>query len=247
MATTSRLREAGLAWIRGLIRREGLLRGSASAIRSAWELALDYLPSRQRLRYGDIDFDFDHGVNTTWARPSFSVRLREVFTRGKYQPSEPELFHKILDAAQVRYEDFVFVDLGSGKGRTLLMASDYPFRRIIGAEIIPELHEVAQQNIRRYHSDNQKCFRLEAWLGDAREFPFPPEPIMVYLFNPFPEDVLRTVLHRLRESLTAHPRETYVIYHNLVHEDVFRSRSYLQLLHNTDQFALYRAAIEEDV
>lgn len=217
------------------------MRGSASAVRSLWELALDYLPSRQRLRYGDIDYDFDNGVNTTWARPSLPVRLREVFTRGKYQPSEPKLFHQILDAAQVRHEDFVFLDLGSGKGRTLLMASDYAFRRIIGVEVIPELHEIAKQNIQRYRSENQKCLALEAWLGDAREFPFPPVPMLVYLFNPFPEDILRTVLERMRDSLREHPREARLIHHNLVHEDVFRSMPFLQLLHRTHQFAIYRA------
>lgn len=202
---------------------------------------MDYLPSRQRLRYGDIDYDFDHGVNTTWARPSLSLRLREVFTRGKYQPSEPELFHQILEAAQVRYEDFVFIDLGSGKGRTLLMASDYPFRRIIGAEIIPELHEIARRNVQQYHSEEQKCFATEAWLGDAREFPFPLEPLLIYLFNPFPEDILRTVLDRLFRSLQDSPREAYVIYHNLVHENVFQAMRFLELEHKTHQFAIYRA------
>jgi hypothetical protein len=122
------------------------------------------------------------------------------------------------------------------------MASDYPFRRIIGAEIIPELHEIAQRNIERYRNENQKCFALEAWLGDAREFPFPAMPMLVYLFNPFPEDILRTVLERLRDSLAQHPREAYVIYHNLVHESVFQSMSYLHLMQRTHQYAIYRAS-----
>lgn len=246
MTKTPPLGKAGLAWLRDLIEQKGLVRGSASAIGSIWELGKDYLPARQRLRYGDIDYDFDHGVNTTWARPSLSVRLREVFTRGKYQPSEPELFHQILDAAPVRYEDFVFIDLGSGKGRTLLMASDYPFRRIIGAEIIPELDEIARENMQRYHGENQKCFALETWLGDAREFPFPLEPMLIYLFNPFPEDVLRTVLDRMSESLRDHPREACVIYHNLVHEQVLRAVPFLRLIHKTHQFAIYRAVTSVD-
>jgi hypothetical protein len=243
---TPPLGATGLAWLRGLIQREGVIRGGTSALRSLCELATDYLPARQRLRYGDIDYDFDHGVNTTWARPSLAVRLREVFTRGKYQPSEPELFHHILGAARIPYEEFIFIDLGSGKGRTLLMASDYPFRLIIGAEIIPELHETAQQNIQRYRSENQKCFALEAWLGDARQFPFPPEPMLVYLFNPFPEDILRTVLERIRESVEQQPREVCVIYHNLVHEGVFRSMHYLHPVHRTHQYAIYRTGTSVD-
>ena len=232
--------EAGLSWFSELVKREGLLRGTATAIRAFGGLALDYLPSRKRLRYGDIDYDFEHHVNTTWAAPSLSVRLREVFTRGKYQPSEPSLFHEILSQMEIDHSQFVFIDLGSGKGRTLLMASDYPFRRIIGGEIIPELHLIASTNIERYRSEQQKCFSLEAWLGDALEFKFPIEPLVVYLFNPFPADILDRVLERVHESAAGKPREVYVIYHNLVHEEVFRGKSYLEQLQRTEQYAIYR-------
>jgi len=140
----------------------------------------------------------------------------------------------------ITYERFAFIDLGSGKGRTLLMASDYPFLRIMGGEIIPELHAVALENIARYRSDSQKCFVLEAWLGDARKFPFPAESMVVYLFNPFPADVLREVLEQLRASLEEYPRECYVIYHNLVHEDVFRTTVWLRQGRRTEQYAIYR-------
>ncbi|WP_187148840.1 class I SAM-dependent methyltransferase [Candidatus Korobacter versatilis] len=240
MTKTPSLGRAGLAWYRGLLQRDGVLRGTAHALGSGWELALDYLPSRKRLRYGDIDYDFDHGVNTTWAAPTLSVRLREIFTRGQYQPSEPELFRRILDELKVNHSEFVFIDLGSGKGRTLLMAADYPFRKIIGAEIIPELHATAEQNITRYHSDSQKCFELEAWLGDAREFPYPPAPLVLYLFNPFPADILRDVLQQIHATFTQSPREIFVIYHNLVHEDVFRSMEFMRTILHTPQYAIYR-------
>jgi hypothetical protein len=239
---TPRLGEAALTWWRELVRREGVTRGCRIALLNGWELAIDYLPSRKRLRYGDIDFDFEHGVNTTRARPSLALRLREVFTRGKYQPSEPGLFHRILDELQTSFERFTFIDLGSGKGRTLLMASNYPFHRIIGAEIIPELHAIVQENLHRYHSDRQRCISLEAWMGDAREFPFPSEPTVIYLFNPFPADVLGEILERLRFSLREAPREMYVIYHNLVYEEIFRQATWLQPMHRTAQYAIYRSS-----
>ena len=240
MNKTPTLGEAGRAWIRGLVGREGLPKGFASAVTSFYELALDYLPSRRRLRYGDIDYDFEYRVNTTWARPSLSVRLREIFTRGKYQPSEPQLFHAILRRLAIDYEGFTFIDLGSGKGRTLLMASDYPFRRIIGAEIVPELHAIAEANVAAYRSERQKCFQLETWLGDAREFPIPAEPLVVYLFNPFPEDILKEVLERLHASFVSQPREIRIAYHNLVHDEVMRTMAFLEELYRTEQFAIYR-------
>ncbi len=235
------INEEALVWLRGLILRDGLMRGLWSAGRSLVEVMLDYLPSRRRLRYGDIDFDWDHDVDTTWANPSLAVRLREVFTSGKYQPSDPSLFHEILQQLPIRYEDFTFVDLGSGKGRTLLMASDYPFRAIIGVEIIPDLHSVAQRNLQHYRNDRQRCSRLLALSGDARDFAFPVEPVVLYLFNPFPPAILREVLRNLEHSFREHPRPICVAYHNLVHEDVFLEMSFLRKVAATHQFAIFIA------
>ncbi len=55
--------------------------------------------------------------------------------------------------------------------------------------------------LRAIAAKNQKCFAIESHCGDAREFQFPAEPTVLYLFNPFPEHVLRTVLANLRESM----------------------------------------------
>ena len=78
--------------------------------------------------------------STAWTRrgPTVSLRtrVRELLSGGQYQPSEPALFHEILDSLPVAVDGFTFIDLGSGKGRTLLMASEYPFRRIIGVEFL---------------------------------------------------------------------------------------------------------------
>ena len=116
--------------------------------------------------------------------------------------------------ANVYFEDFTFIDLGSGKGRTLLMAADYPFRHIIGIELLPSLNEIAQQNLRQYSSESQKCFGLESVCADATIYSFPAGPLLVYLFNPFPEAGLRRTLAKLRQSLHNNPRPAYLLYHN---------------------------------
>ena len=108
------------------------------------------------------------------------------------------------------------------------MASEYSFRRIIGVELLAELDQVAQQNIARYRSERQKCFAIESHTGDARLFEFPREALVLYLFNPFPDYVLRDVLANLHRSVMAFPREVYVIYHNLVHENVFAEQEWLR-------------------
>ena len=232
------------AWIRETFRTRGLLGGLTFYFGGLVEMLRDLRPGRRRSRYGDIDYDFDHGVDTTWATISLRTRFRELQSGGQYQPSEPKLFHQILRALPLAPEGFTFIDLGSGKGRTLLMASDYPFRRIVGVELLAEFEAIARRNIACYRGEQQKCFALESQQGDAREYIFPEEPIVLYLFNPFPEPVLRDVLGNLRRSLSTSPRPFFVIYHNLVYEQVFGESEWLEAKYRTPQFAIYRAVAE---
>ena len=203
------------------------------------DMVRDLTPERRRSRYGDIDYDFEHGVDTTWATVSLGTRIREWLSGGQYQPSEPELFREIINALPVSPGGFTFIDLGSGKGRTLLMASSYRFERVIGMELLEELNAVALQNIARYHSKEQKCFAIESHVGDARYFEFPAEPTVLYLFNPFPRHIWREVLENLRESLQASPRAMYVIYHNPVHDDIPNAEPWLREVKRTHQFVIY--------
>ena len=230
-----------LGWVREAVRVRGFLGALQYYCAGLLEVLRDLTPERRRSRYGDIEYDFDHGVDTTWATVSLRTRLRELLSGGQYQPTEPELFDRILQNVPVDADGYTFIDLGSGKGRTLLMASDYPFRRIIGIELLAELDAIARENIARYQSENQMCFAVEAHVGDAREFRFPADPTVLYLFNPFPEHVLRTVLDNLRESLRASPRPVFVVYHNPLHERVFAGCDWLHPVVRTSQFAIYRA------
>ncbi len=237
----SQPRNKSLGWVADVIRHRGILGAVGYYGGAALEFLRDLTPQRRRSRYGDTDYDFDHNVDTTWATVSLRTRLRELISGAQYQASEPGLFHEILRALPVSPEGFTFIDLGSGKGRPLLLASDYAFQRIIGVELLDELHQIAKQNIAGYHSEQQKCFNVEAYCGDARVFQFPLEPSVLYLFNPFPDYVLQIVLENLRASVASHPREIYVVYHNLVHEDLFKSRPWFKEMHRTHQFAIYRA------
>ncbi len=106
----------------------------------------------------------------------------------------------------IRYEDFTFIDLGAGKGRVLLVASRFPFKRLIGVEFARELVETARRNIERFG-----C-RAEVVHADAADYRFPSENLVVYLYNPFGPEVLRPVLSYLREISTG--REVYLVYLN---------------------------------
>jgi hypothetical protein len=229
-------------WWNDIAAREGRLAATRQLLIALREFARDSTPERRRQRYGDVEYDWDHRVNTTSAAVSWRDRLLGVF-HSPYQPTESALFHEMLDAllqqTQSDFHDFVFIDLGSGKGRTLLMASDYPFRRIVGVELLPALHRAAQDNLHKYRSESQKCFALESICGDATDFFFPDEPTVLYLFNPFPESGLRRLIANLEESLKAHSRTMHVLYHNACFAHVLGESAVFSKIGGTHQYSIY--------
>jgi hypothetical protein len=231
-------------WLTAISEREGHLAASRQLFSALWEFARDSTPERRRQRYGDTEFDWEHRVNTTSAGLDWRNRLLGVF-HSPYQPTETTLFHEMIEGlrehTQVDFHDFIFIDLGSGKGRTLLIASDYPFRRILGVELLPALYQTAQENLDNYKNESQKCSTLESINADATEFDFPAEPTVLYLFNPFPERGLRRVIANLEQSLREHPRAAYVLYHNPLLESVLSQSHMLCKIGGTHQYSIYKS------
>ena len=196
-------------------------------------------PERRWARFGDMDFDWDHRVDTTTANVGLVTRLRGVLAGSQYQAADPALFAESMAALPIEFPSYIFIDAGSGKGRALLMACQYPFRRVLGIEVVPELHAIAQRNLRERSGELRRCENAESRLGDALEFPWPPDPTVLFLFNPFPEWVLGGLATRLGESLREHPRKIWVIYHNPVLERVLAESGFLRRVSGSPHAAVY--------
>jgi predicted RNA methylase len=136
----------------------------------------------------------------------------------------------LLDALPLASSRFTFIDLGSGKGRSLLVASERPFERIVGVELMPELHRIAQRNVEVYRSPTQACKNIDLYCMSATEFDFGTEPLVLFMYNPFGRDTLARVLERLEASLRETPREVYIVYGNPVFHDVLQSSSMFRLM-----------------
>jgi hypothetical protein len=231
-------------WWDEVAAREGPVRATSRLAVALWEFARESTPQRRKQRYGDAEFDWDHRVDTTSATVDWRNRLLGVF-HSPYQPTESALFHEMLDSLLMEthcdFRDFLFIDFGSGKGRTLLMASDYAFRSILGVELLPELHRIAQKNLSRYKSESQKCFATHSICADAAKFVFPLEPIVLYLFNPFPEKGLRRAIANLETSLRGCQRKVYVLYHNPLLEHVLEESPALKHIGRTHQYSIYES------
>jgi SAM-dependent methyltransferase len=226
-------------WWREESRDQSSLGRTSLLVQKLWEFLRESTPAQRRQRYGDMEYDWENRVNTSGGTVGWRERLLGLF-HSPYQPTEPVLFREMMASLPIEFEQFTFVDVGSGKGRTLLMASDYPFRRIVGVELIAELHRDAEENIREYRSPGQCCRQIECVLADARDYEFPVEPLVLYLFNPLPEHSLLQVLLRLKKSLEIAPRAVWLIYHNPLLENALRASGFLAAAGGTPQYSVYR-------
>src|SRR5271154_2942001 len=109
-------------WWHEQARERGAAGASSLLVRNLLAFLRDSTPERRRQRYGDMEFDWEHRVNTTSGSVGWRERLLGLF-HSPYQPTEPALFHEMMASLAVEFDAFTFIDIGSGKGRTLLLAS----------------------------------------------------------------------------------------------------------------------------
>lgn len=185
-------------------------------------------------------FDWRHHVKTCGDND-----LRQLTVVGEnashaipYIPTTPRTGRHILRNLPVRdYSNYTFIDIGSGKGRILLLAAELPFRRIIGIEFASDLHALAQKNVKTYRNPDQVCFQIEPVNIDATQYEFPLEPLLIYFFYPFDQSVMEPVIQNLNRSLVEHPRDVILVYHNPVLYEVVESASQLRVYADTTYFA----------
>jgi SAM-dependent methyltransferase len=214
--------------------RHGFLGTVRHAARKLVQVLREQLPASRRVRRLKAEanraFDEKYHVDTGGFLNLSRLRIGAAnWEYGfPYDPVEPERFERALQSVAFDPADFVFIDFGSGKGRALLLAAEYPFQRIIGVEFSPELHQIAENNLRSYHNPMQKCKALEVVCGDAVTYPLPAVPVVLFFFNPFDGAVMTPVIENVRKSYEAHPRRLVVLYTAPVYEELWDKADFLQ-------------------
>lgn len=192
-------------------------------------------------------YDVRHNVQTRADKGEEERSLTGDLSRGFwYRPVRPATARALLGDLPIQnYSDYTFVDVGSGKGRMLLMAADYPFRRIEGIEFRKDLHDTAVENIRQYRRFKAKaaCSPIECINMDATSYDFPDGNLVLYLFNPFNEEVMQKMLNRLEASLTRNPRDVILIMLYPQFASSADSMKTMRRLKETGRYRLYRSSV----
>lgn len=197
----------------------------------------------------DDSWDRLYGVSTAGVLEidEFTAPADERAGAVRYEPTPPDCLTWLVEAADLtRGVDYTFIDIGSGKGRVLLLAALHGFKRVIGIELGVELHEAARRNIDRMR-DRLGTAQVASIRADATRFDFPSEATVCFLNNPFDGAVLDRLLNRIEASLAAAPRPFILIYYHSNHADRLAARPMWELVKSgfwkdeSHHFTIHRA------
>lgn len=193
-------------------------------------------------------FDTTRHVQTSGlvGLPRGKKYIGELSDNHIYGPVRTANAHKALrdlplgESFGTDYSQYTFIDVGSGMGRVLFVAAEYPFRKVIGVEFSNDLHEDAMANIKRYKHAKQRCADIESVYADAGEYEFPNENLVLYLFNPFGPEVMGRMLANLERSMERHPRHVIVVMLWPEHSDMVERMPMMRVYRKTRRHHIFQ-------
>ncbi len=121
---------------------------------------------------------------------------------------------------------YTFVDIGAGKGRAMLVASELPFHAVVGVELNPALAAIARANLAAWQTAHEADPTAPAVApadvveADALSVDLPTTPTVLFLFHPFEAPVLKALLRRIETAFATRPGKLDLLYVNAECADV---------------------------
>ena len=198
---------------------KGMGMGDVAALGSEIRLVPAKPRARDLLKLTDFPihpFDQAHGVDTSGLVPAKHLKTGSPSDEHvtAYYAVAPSILRSLVQhwRETVPAEPigaYTFVDIGAGKGRAMLVASEFPFRKVLGVELNPGLAVVARKNVTRWieaHAADPTAERIapiELLEQDALELELPQGPLLLFLFHPFEAPVLQELLGKIEAQLKA--------------------------------------------
>jgi SAM-dependent methyltransferase len=178
-------------------------------------------------------YDLRNGTDTCRCSALESLTIAgENKTRGThYEPTRMLPLRKLFRLIEPLLPDNrVLLDLGCGKGRVLLVSSEFRFDSVRGVEFAQELCEIARRNwavFRRANGPKPACEVIEA---DVTLYPLRHDETVFFMGNPFDDVILQKVLDNIVASVRSHPRKVLIIYSNPMFAQAIDQRNEFKLL-----------------
>lgn len=183
----------------------------------------------------DVCYDWWYGIETNneaeLADLSINSENRENGTQ--YQASRVVPLRKLFKNIQSKIpKNSVLVDLGSGKGRVLLIAAEFGFHCVKGVEFARELVEIAKRNCQTYKIRTRTPAEFQIFHSDVVNYQIDDQDNVFFFFNPFDHKIMSQVKANIFKSLENSPRKIWIIYFNPKYENVFAVDDAFELENN---------------
>jgi SAM-dependent methyltransferase len=221
--------------------------GVRGALRATGGLARAVVPAiREEL--GEIVLDVLSGTRTRGIVNN-EATLRRAAAIGDAQPYEGvhlSWWRQFMAESRVTPAETIFLDLGAGRGRALMLAMQAGFRRVIGVELDPQMAASAEKNlhnsVRRRRWARRSPDDFSIIVGDAVNYPLPDGNFLLFLYNPFGAETLHRVLDRLCARPSSGESRTMIAYFNPVNAEVFEQFPSLAISVRGENWILYDRA-----
>ena len=171
----------------------------------------------------DYLFDIRYGTDTcAWSELNeLTIESDNRKSGFRYQPTRVLLLKKVFSAIEpLLPADSVLVDFGCGKGRILLVATEFGFREVRGVEFAHELCEIARKNGEIYKNQTGNGFEYRIIEHDASQYEIHEDENVFFISNPFDGKILSAVLANIAASLQKKYRKILIIYYYPEYSDV---------------------------
>jgi SAM-dependent methyltransferase len=193
-----------LAWVFESVKRRGPVLTFKVVLSVVIDMGFDLRYGTDTMRWVEVktlDFESEHKGNAARYSATKSRPLRMLMRK--------------LDLPK----DGVFVDLGSGKGRVLLVAAQCGFEKIVGVEFSRKLCEIARENVKTFARKTRITARIDIVEADVASYCIESEHNVFFMFNPFDKVVTDQLLANLHASVTQFPRKIWLIYNTPIHDE----------------------------
>lgn len=168
--------------------------------------------------------DVLYGIQTSGFVPNYlsipGPSINKILSRenNHYAGCQPSCLRNALRSLP-DISQFVFYDLGCGMGRGLVVASEFPFRRVIGVDLSEELCAIAVKNAQKIAQSFPGRAKISVEQGDATTIELPRGQAVVFMYHSFGRATLAPIISRL-EQLARIGQDIFVIFENPVNGDM---------------------------
>ncbi len=120
------------------------------------------------------------------------------------------------------------IDVGSGKGRVMVVAAHFGFSQIIGIDFAKELCETAQINVDKIKARFPNTF-FKIYCNDILNYSIMPADKVFFLFNPFNKEMMEKFSENIDLSIKDYPRTIYCVYANPLQKQSLLERGYREV------------------